>query len=122
MVVCWANGKTAEERPQYLQGLNDIVSKGKGNGTICPTAFPQEMVNIVAAKTGGRVVTISQRELAGHVVLENNYRDFYFVHKNGTKKFLFRFEIETRKFSRPSDLNVANGKAVDVASATCAAA
>lgn len=104
-VKSWARGKRGEERFQFLQALNDIVTKGsKGTGSILFTAFQQEYVDCVATRTNGKSVQVVSDNTVGVVLLKNDYRDYYFVGVNGAETFLFRFEYETKKLVRTLEL------------------
>ena len=53
----WAQNKT-ENRRAWLQALNRVVCGGKGSGSILFLAFPQELIDKLAERTGGRFVRV----------------------------------------------------------------
>ena len=52
IVRSWGDGKE-EDRVGWCQALHTVVSRGKGMGSILFHAFPQEVVDSIAARTGG---------------------------------------------------------------------
>jgi hypothetical protein len=87
MVRDWAKGKNGN-RLAYLSALHFLVCKDvrrkpeweertKGRGSILFYAFPQEMVDLIAARTGGRPVSVDVPELCdGIVVVDREGRLF----------------------------------------------
>jgi hypothetical protein len=72
----WAEQKT-ENRVGYLQALYEIVCRGKGQGSIVFYAFPQELVDQIVERTGGRPVTVSVPELVdGNIEIDSEGRVF----------------------------------------------
>jgi hypothetical protein len=53
----WAKGKMSN-RDGWCQALHRIVCQGEGNGSILVFAFPQELVNKVAERTGGKALLV----------------------------------------------------------------
>jgi hypothetical protein len=53
----WASQKTAD-REGWLQALYNRTTSGKGSGSIVFYAFPQEIVDQIVARTGGRAVRV----------------------------------------------------------------
>ena len=52
IIRSWGDGKQ-EDRVGWCQALHTVVSRGKGMGSILFHAFPQEVVDSIAARTGG---------------------------------------------------------------------
>jgi hypothetical protein len=72
----WAEQKH-ENRLGYLQALYEIVCRGKGQGSIVFYAFPQELVNQIVERTGGRPVTVAIPELVdGEIEIDPEGRVF----------------------------------------------
>ena len=87
----WGQGKT-ENREGWCAALHTIVSRGKGMGSILFHAFPQEVVNAVADRTGGKKTTVQVKDREGAVIVQDG--SFFFV--RGThKSFIFRLDRET---------------------------
>jgi hypothetical protein len=63
----WAERKNGN-RLGYLQALHEIACRGKGTGSIVFYAFPQELVNQVVERTGGRPVTVAVPDLCDGAV------------------------------------------------------
>jgi hypothetical protein len=61
----------------YLQALHEIACRGKGRGSIVFYAFPQELVNQIVERTGGRPVTVTVPEMVdGELVIDAEGRVF----------------------------------------------
>lgn len=87
----WGQGKT-EKREGWCSALHTIVSRGKGMGSILFHAFPQEVVNAIAERTGGKKTTVQVKDKEGAVILQDG--SFFFV--RGTQKsFIFRLDQKT---------------------------
>ncbi len=87
----WGQGKR-ENREGWCAALHAVVSRGKGMGSILFHAFPQEVVNAVAERTGGKKTTVQVKDKEGAVILQDG--SFFFV--RGThKSFLFRLDRKT---------------------------
>jgi len=72
----WAERKT-ENRLGWLQALYEIVCRGKGQGSIVFYAFPQEVVDQIVERTGGRPITVAVPELVdGDVEIDLEGRVF----------------------------------------------
>jgi hypothetical protein len=72
----WAERKTVN-RLGWLQALYEIVCRGKGQGSIVFYAFPQEVVDQIVERTGGRPITVSVPELVdGDVEIDSEGRVF----------------------------------------------
>jgi hypothetical protein len=75
-IQLWAAGKT-ENREAWCQALHRVVSNGEGTGFILVFAFPQELVNKVAERTGGKPVRVRQPRLCeGFVQVDSDGRAF----------------------------------------------
>ena len=86
----WGQGKR-ENRGGWCSALHTIVSRGKGMGSILFHAFPQEVVNAIAERTGGKRTTVQMKDKEGSVVIEGG--SFFFV--RGTQKSpIFRLDRE----------------------------
>lgn len=93
-VRVWAGSKK-ENRAGWLQALHTVVCNGKGSGGILFHAFPQEMIDMLAAKTGGTSVRVSLPDLTGiSSYLDEEGRVFLVEEtEDGTKeKFLFQYK------------------------------
>ncbi|MGB8481902.1 MAG: hypothetical protein WCE63_24140 [Acidobacteriaceae bacterium] len=87
----WGQGKT-ENRESWCAALHSIVSRGKGMGSILFHAFPQELVNAIAERTGGKRTTVRVKDKEGAVIIRDG--KFFFV--RGThKSFIFRLDRKT---------------------------
>jgi hypothetical protein len=72
----WAERKTAN-RLGWLQALYEIVCRGKGTGSIVFYAFPQELVNQIVERTGGRPITVAIPEVVdGEIEIDAEGRVF----------------------------------------------
>ena len=69
LVRYWGQGKHAE-REAWCSALHSIVSRGKGMGSILFHAFPQEVVNQIAERTGGKKSTVQVSDKKGVVIVE----------------------------------------------------
>ena len=90
----WAGSKK-ENRAGWLQALHTVVCNGKGSGGILFHAFPQEMIDMLAVKTGGTSVRVSLPDLTGiSSYLDEEGRVFLVEEtEEGTKeKFLFQYK------------------------------
>jgi hypothetical protein len=63
LVRKWAERKT-ENRQGWLQALHSKVCQGQGVGSIVFYAFPQELVNGIVERTGGRPILVRVPDLA----------------------------------------------------------
>ncbi len=90
----WAQNKT-ENRKAWLQALNRIVCGGKGSGSILFLAFPQELIDKLAERTGGRFVRVHLPQLSvGTVYTDSTGRTFLVepINRGGEKKtFLWKY-------------------------------
>ena len=72
----WASQKAAN-REGWLQALYNRTTSGKGNGSIVFYAFPQEIVDQIVARTGGREVRVRVPEVCdGEVRIDSEGRVF----------------------------------------------
>ncbi len=72
----WAERKT-ENRLGYLQALYEIVCRGKGTGSIVFYAFPQELVDQIVERTGGRPIVVAVPEMVdGEIEIDAEGRVF----------------------------------------------
>jgi hypothetical protein len=70
----WASQK-ATNRESWLQALYNRTTSGKGNGSIVFYAFPQEIVDQIVARTGGRGVRVRVPEVCdGEVRIDSEGR------------------------------------------------
>jgi hypothetical protein len=90
----WAQNKT-ENRKAWLQALNRVVCGGKGSGSILFLAFPQELIDKLAERTGGRFVRVHlPRLLEGIVRTDSEGRTFLVepISRGGEKHtFLWKY-------------------------------
>jgi hypothetical protein len=63
----WAQNKI-ENRRGWLQALNRVVCGGKGSGSILVLAFPQELIDKLAERTGGKAFPVHLPKLSSAVV------------------------------------------------------
>jgi hypothetical protein len=102
-VRVWAGSKK-ENRAGWLQALHTVVCNGRGSGGILFHAFPQEMIEKLAAKTGGRSIRVSLPDLTGiSSYMDEDGRVFLAEEtEDGVKeKFLFQFK-EGQFFFEPA--------------------
>ncbi|HET6843485.1 MAG TPA: hypothetical protein VFK06_17665 [Candidatus Angelobacter sp.] len=72
----WASAKT-ENREAWCQALHRIVCQGEGNGSILVFAFPQELVNKIAERTGGKALSVILPKVCdGFVHVDEEGRSF----------------------------------------------
>jgi hypothetical protein len=94
----WAHSKT-ENRKAWLQALNRVVCGGKGSGSILFLAFPQELIDKLAERTGGRFVRVHLPRLTeGFVQADSKGRTFLVepIPDGGEKRtFLWRYKDGT---------------------------
>jgi hypothetical protein len=74
-IKLWALGKT-ENRESWCQALHRVVCQGEGNGSILVFAFPQELVDKVAERTGGKSVPVKQSDVCDGFIYEEDGRSF----------------------------------------------
>jgi hypothetical protein len=88
----WGQGKR-ENREGWCSTLHSIVSRSRrGMGSILFHAFPQEVVNAIADRTGGKRTTVQVADKEGAVIVQDGA--LFFV--RGThRSFIFRLDRET---------------------------
>ncbi|HLJ25269.1 MAG TPA: hypothetical protein VKY85_01010 [Candidatus Angelobacter sp.] len=109
-VRVWAGSKK-ENRAGWLQALHTVVCSGKGSGGILFHAFPQEMIDKLAAKTGGMSIRVSLPDLTGiSSYLDEDGRVFLVeeIHGGTKEKFLFQFKDGQFFFAPGSTAEKAN--------------
>jgi hypothetical protein len=92
----WGRGRKGDRR-LWLQALFDVAASGDGNGSVVFYAFPQEMVNAIADRTGGRPVQVALPELCdGEIEIDEEAR-VYLVSPSADgmpyKRLLFQVQI-----------------------------
>jgi len=91
----WAQNKS-ENRKAWLQALNRVVCGGKGSGSILFLSFPQELIDKLAERTGGRFVRVHLPRLAeGFVQTDSKGRTFLVepLDRGGEKQtFLWKYK------------------------------
>jgi hypothetical protein len=93
IVRSWGDGKEAD-RVAWCQALHTIISRGKGMGSILFHAFPQEVVDSIAARTNGIRTQVQSREEKITVVVEG---DSLFTVRGSSKQFLLKLDRERRR-------------------------
>jgi hypothetical protein len=93
IVRSWGDGKE-EDRAGWCQALHTVVSRGKGMGSILFHAFPQEVVNSIATRTGGIRTQVPPSGRGVRVVVEN---DCLFSVRPSRKEFLLRLDREANR-------------------------
>ena len=96
IIRSWGEGKQ-EDRVGWCQALHTIVSRGKGMGSILFHAFPQEVVDSIAARTGGFRSQVQKGTQSVRVVVDN---DCLYSVRGGRKEFLLRLDRETNRIVR----------------------
>ena len=96
IIRSWGDGKQ-EDRVGWCQALHTVVSRGKGMGSILFHAFPQEVIDSIAARTGGiRTQVLCPAEKV-HVVVES---DCLYSIRGERKEFLLRMDGVTQQIVR----------------------
>jgi hypothetical protein len=93
IVRSWGDGKDAD-RAAWCQALHTIVSRGKGMGSILFHAFPQEVVDSIAARTNGLRTQVESRQGKVTVAVEG---DCLFTVRGSSRQFLLRLDRETHR-------------------------
>ena len=96
IVRSWGDGKE-EDRVGWCQALHTVVSRGKGMGSILFHAFPQEVVDSIAARTGGIHTQVPPSRRGVRVVVEG---DCLFSVRPSRKEFLLRLDREANRIVR----------------------
>ena len=93
IVRSWGDGKESD-RAAWCQALHTIVSHSKGMGSILFHAFPQEVVDAIAARTNGLRTQVEHREQKVRVAVEG---DSIFTVRGASKQFLLRLDRDTHR-------------------------
>ena len=96
IIRCWGDGKQ-EDRVGWCQALHTIVSRGKGMGSIVFHAFPQELVESIATRTGGIRSQVQGSNQGVRVVVEGE--NLYSV-RGDRKEFLLRMDRRSNRIER----------------------
>jgi hypothetical protein len=98
-VRVWAGGKR-ENRMAWLEALHRVASNGHGSGSILFHAFPQELVNKLAERTGGKAVRVALPDVEGLAVRTDwEGRSFLVEQVDGREKESFLFQFKDGRFS-----------------------
>src|SRR5262249_19713287 len=95
-VRVWAAGKT-ENRLSWVQAMNRVVSNGSGksSGSILFHAFPQELIDKLAERTGGTSVRVALPDLSGlSIHNDSEGRSFLVEQIEGGEKQVFLFQYK----------------------------
>ena len=93
-VRLWAGSKR-DNRAAWLQAMHTVVCNGRGTGALLFHAFPQEMIDKLAASTGGTAVRVTAPDLTGLSSYFDEEGRAYLVEEtnDGIKeKFLFQYK------------------------------
>ena len=93
IVRSWGDGKDGD-RVAWCQALHTIVSRGKGMGSILFHAFPQEVVDSIAARTNGLRTQVEGRRGKVTVAVEG---DCLFTVRGSSRQFLLRLDRKTHR-------------------------
>jgi hypothetical protein len=97
-VRLWAGSKR-ENRAAWLQAMHTVVCNGRGSGAILFHAFPQEMIDKLAASTGGTAVRVTAPDLTGlSSYLDEEGRAFLVEETNDGIKERFLFQYKDGQF------------------------
>ena len=95
----WSQDKT-ENRKGWLQALNRVISTGdRSTGSILFLTFPQELIEKLAERTGGKSVRVQVAKLhPGFVRIDSSGRAFLVEPiKGGGQKHIFLFKFKDGK-------------------------
>jgi hypothetical protein len=81
----------------WCQALHTVVSRGKGMGSILFHAFPQEVIDSIAARTGGIRTQVQCPVQRVRVVVES---DCLYSVRGDRKEFLLRMDSVTKQIVR----------------------
>jgi hypothetical protein len=100
----WAQNKT-ENRKAWLQALNRVVCGGRGSGSILFLAFPQELIDKLAERTGGRFVRVHLPPLLDGVVRTDSENRTFLVEpiSRGGEKSTFLWKYRDGKILLDDD-------------------
>lgn len=95
----WAQGKE-ENRRAWAQAMNAVVTAGSGSGAVLFQAFPQEVVDVFAAMTGGQRVRVRMpKTVNGYAWFDDEQRAFLVERKSNPegpdcekRVFLFQYK------------------------------
>jgi hypothetical protein len=97
-VRVWATSKT-ENRMGWCQALNRVVCNGHGGGSILFHAFPQELINKLAERTGGKAVRVVLPDVTGMSIRNDQENRSFLVEKiTGGEKETFLFQYKDGQF------------------------
>ena len=99
-VRVWAAGKT-ENRLGWVQALNRVVSNGsnKSSGSILFHAFPQELIDKLAERTGGKSLHVALPDVSGLSIYNDpEGRSFLVEQIEGGEKQIFLFQYQDGMF------------------------
>jgi hypothetical protein len=97
-VRVWATSKT-ENRIGWCQALNRVVCNGHGGGSILFHAFPQELINKLAERTGGKAVRVVLPDVTGMSIRNDQEgRSFLVEQIEGGEKETFLFQYKDGQF------------------------
>ena len=96
IIRSWGDAKQ-EDRVGWCQALHTVVSRGKGMGSILFHAFPQEVIDSIAARTGGIRTQVQCPIQRIRVVVEN---DCLYSVRGDSKEFLLRMDGGTKQIVR----------------------
>ena len=96
IIRSWGDGKQ-EDRVGWCQALHTVVSRGKGMGSILFHAFPQEVIDSIAARTGGIRTQVQCPAEQVRIVVEH---DCLYSLRGEWKEFLLRMDGGTQQIVR----------------------
>ncbi len=99
-VRVWAAGKK-ENRLGWVQAMNRVVCNGssKSSGSILFHAFPQELIDKLAARTGGNAVRVALPDISGLSIFNDpEGRSFLVEQIQGGEKQTFLFQYKDGQF------------------------
>ena len=96
IIRSWGEGKQ-DDRVGWCQALHTVVSRGRGMGSILFHAFPQEVVDSIAARTGGIRTQVQKTVQPVRVVVE---QDRLYSVRGDRKEFLLRLDREANRIVR----------------------
>lgn len=104
----WGRSRKGDRR-LWLQALFDAAASGNGNGSVVFYAFPQEMVDAISDRTGGRPVEVALPDLCdGEVEIDEEGR-VYLVSPSTDGKPYERLLFEAQVTADGTVLGHANG-------------
>lgn len=99
IVAAWADWKK-DDRKAWCQALHSVASSGNGSGSIIFHAFPQEVIDAIAERTGGIRTKVASRECHVHVEIVND--TFVSVSTTFGRVEKFRYDAEKRMLVPPT--------------------